>query len=84
MEESCCRSSSGKSEKPSVRAFADVDLAVIAGLMPDSAGNHTNDPLHPIVAEMAALHVGVPRQLAMLPPTEAVKNAIRPGSILSM
>ena len=40
-----------------MRTFADVDLAVVAGLMPDSSGNHTNNPLHPIVAEMAALHV---------------------------
>ncbi|KAK9848030.1 hypothetical protein WJX84_004477 [Apatococcus fuscideae] len=43
-------------EKASVKLFADVDLATIAGLMPGSAGHHTNNPLHPIVAEMAALH----------------------------
>ncbi|KAK9816370.1 hypothetical protein WJX74_006737 [Apatococcus lobatus] len=53
----CFGSSSGQSEeKHSVKTFADVDLAVVAGLMPDSAGLHTNNPLHPIVAEMAALH----------------------------
>lgn len=66
-----------------MRTFADVDLAVIAGLMPDSAGLHTNDPLHPIVAEMAALHVSVPFQSAMIPRTDAAGMLSGPAASCS-
>ncbi len=52
-------SSTAREEKANVRLHADVDLAVVAGLMPGSAGLHINTPLHPIVAEMTALHVSM-------------------------